>query len=392
MAARKSKASHVEEEEDDISEDMDTSIDLFWKGTVKPDEPLTVSGVEDYFVHITNASLGPDAKENTRTSLGVTDEESENPSIVCTLKNNYENHQLNVLVTASTQFCVLGTNPSPIYLVGYLSPAEQYISENPFDMGDLEGMEEDEEVEDAENELQQFPKSKQQAKLGQKRKLTEMVESEVAGENEKQLASANKKQKGKDGKAKPTPPEKKETPNNNQKNQNNQAQNKNQKQNQQANKKPNEEKPKESEAVEPEETPKSSPDKEAAEAKKDTNETAKNKPVDQWKSFAEGLKYKDIKEGAGKAVRKGSKVSVYYVGQLPNKQVFDKMISGEGLEFKVGGGEVIQGWEKGLIGMKVGGKRRLLVPAKLGYGQEGSQPEIPPNTDLTFTIEVKSVN
>jgi len=91
-------------------------------------------------------------------------------------------------------------------------------------------------------------------------------------------------------------------------------------------------------------------------------------------------------------VRKGAKIRVLYVGQLPNKKVFDKSIEDPGFEFKLGDNEVIQGWEKGLFGMKVGGKRRLLIPSNLAYGEEGSSPDIPPNTALTFTIEVKDVN
>jgi len=103
------------------------------------------------------------------------------------------------------------------------------------------------------------------------------------------------------------------------------------------------------------------------------------------------LKYKDIRAGTGKPLKKGSQVRVYYVGQLGNKKVFDKNIEGPGFEFKVGGGEVIQGWDKGLFGMKAGGKRRLIIPAKLAYGEEGSAPDVPPNSDLTFTIEIKDI-
>jgi len=114
----------------------------------------------------------------------------------------------------------------------------------------------------------------------------------------------------------------------------------------------------------------------------------KEKP---WKHGPQGLKFKDIRAGDGKPVKKGSKVRVYYVGQLPNKKVFDKSIDGPGFEFKLGAGDVIQGWEKGLFGMKVGSKRRLVVPPKLAYGTEGSLPDVPPNSELTFTIEVKSV-
>jgi len=85
-------------------------------------------------------------------------------------------------------------------------------------------------------------------------------------------------------------------------------------------------------------------------------------------------------------------VRVYYVGQLSDKKVFDKSLAGPGFEFTLGAGEVIQGWELGVNGMKAGGKRKLVIPAKLGYGDEGSPPDIPANAELTFTVELKSVN
>ncbi|ETO30178.1 hypothetical protein RFI_06942 [Reticulomyxa filosa] len=126
---------------------------------------------------------------------------------------------------------------------------------------------------------------------------------------------------------------------------------------------------------------------------------------EEWEEGPEGLKFRDLRVGDGKVEQEKKKIKKQTSlikcicvfsdsllrGQLPNQKVFDKRINGEGFEFKVGRGEVIQGWEKGLLGMKVGGKRRLLIPAKLGYGEEGSEPDIPPNTDLTFTIEVKAI-
>lgn len=370
MAGAKSKKPQPDEEEDILSEDMVSAVDLFWKGTAKPNEPLIVSRVEDYVVRITNACLGPDANKNTRTSLEVVqsnDETADAPGIICTLSNNHENHQLNLIVTETIQLAVSGEKPSPIHLVGYLSPAEQYVGENPYDLGsDLEDIDVDEADEE---EIKQLTAKKPQG-AGRKRNLSEMGEGEPQDEKKEPVSSASKKLKTKDGQAKPTAP-----------NQNKNQKNQNQNQKNQQNKKP--EKPKEGNET-----------AESAEAAKETIETKQDNknPADDWKKGADGLKFKDIRPGDGKAIKKGSTVSVFYVGQLPNKKVFDKKIDGEGFSFKIGGGEVIQGWEKGLLGMKVGGKRRLLIPAKLAYGEEGSQPEIPPNTDLTFTIEVKSVN
>jgi len=103
-----------------------------------------------------------------------------------------------------------------------------------------------------------------------------------------------------------------------------------------------------------------------------------------------GIRYKEIKEGDGQPIKPGQKIAVYYVGQLPDKKVFDKAIQGEGFEFTFGKGEVIKGWDEGLKGMTVGGKRRLVVPANLGYGKEGTD-NIPPNSELVFTVQVLKV-
>eukprot|EP01084_Bolivina_argentea_P017043 31836_1 len=105
-----------------------------------------------------------------------------------------------------------------------------------------------------------------------------------------------------------------------------------------------------------------------------------------------GIQYRDMKIGSGELIQNGEKVNVFYVGQTDDKQVFDKSISGNGFEFTFGSGDVIKGWDIGLKGMRVGGKRKLVIPPKLAYGANGSPPSIPGNATLTFTIEVKGVN
>lgn len=117
----------------------------------------------------------------------------------------------------------------------------------------------------------------------------------------------------------------------------------------------------------------------------------------------EGLRYIDRQPGPGKPVRKGMRVKVEYAGFLSNGTLFDTSIEAIGKEhgydrggypfepiaFTVGRGEVIQGWDIGLTtNMRVGGKRRLIIPPQLGYGQYGSPPVIPPNATLIFDVEV----
>jgi FKBP-type peptidyl-prolyl cis-trans isomerase len=103
------------------------------------------------------------------------------------------------------------------------------------------------------------------------------------------------------------------------------------------------------------------------------------------------VSFKDMKQGSGKPIKPGQIVRVYYVGQLDDKSIFDKAISGDGFEFKFGEDDVIQGWNLGMKGMKVGGKRRIVVPPEFAYGPEGKEPKIPPNSTLTFTVELRDV-
>lgn len=103
------------------------------------------------------------------------------------------------------------------------------------------------------------------------------------------------------------------------------------------------------------------------------------------------LGIEDISVGDGKEAQKGDTVSVHYTGTLLNGEQFDSSYDrGEPFSFTIGEGGVIQGWEQGIPGMKVGGKRKLTIPADLGYGETGSG-SIPPNATLVFEVELVEV-
>jgi len=105
-----------------------------------------------------------------------------------------------------------------------------------------------------------------------------------------------------------------------------------------------------------------------------------------------GVMVEELAQGTGPEATAGSKVGMFYSGKLQaNGKQFDACQDGKPFKFKLGAGEVIKGWDVGVLGMKVGGKRRITVPAKMGYGQEGAQPEIPPNSTLVFEVECKFV-
>jgi len=97
-----------------------------------------------------------------------------------------------------------------------------------------------------------------------------------------------------------------------------------------------------------------------------------------------------LKVGSGEEIQNGQTILLHYVGQLDDKKVFDKVLSGDGFEYKFGSEEPLKGWQLGLKGIKVGGKRRITLPAKFGYGAEGCTAKgVGANATLTFTMEVK---
>jgi FKBP-type peptidyl-prolyl cis-trans isomerase len=106
-----------------------------------------------------------------------------------------------------------------------------------------------------------------------------------------------------------------------------------------------------------------------------------------------GLQYQDLKEGTGDKATKGATVEVHYTGWLAkDKKKFDSSKDrGKPFSFKLGEGKVIKGWDEGVAGMKVGGKRKLMIPAKLGYGSSGAGTVIPPDADLVFEVELLKV-
>ncbi len=110
-----------------------------------------------------------------------------------------------------------------------------------------------------------------------------------------------------------------------------------------------------------------------------------------------GLKMIDQKVGTGTEAKAGQKVTVHYSGFLESKGVkgnkFDSSLDrGQPFQFSLGIGQVIKGWDEGVAGMKVGGKRQLIIPAALGYGQGGVPGAIPPNATLIFDVELLGVN
>jgi FKBP-type peptidyl-prolyl cis-trans isomerase FkpA len=112
---------------------------------------------------------------------------------------------------------------------------------------------------------------------------------------------------------------------------------------------------------------------------------------------ASGLQYEDVVIGTGAEAKAGDHVSVHYTGWLQNadgsagKKFDSSKDRGDLFKFPLGGGRVIQGWDEGVQGMKIGGLRRLVIPAALGYGARGAGGVIPPNATLIFDVELHAV-
>jgi FKBP-type peptidyl-prolyl cis-trans isomerase len=107
------------------------------------------------------------------------------------------------------------------------------------------------------------------------------------------------------------------------------------------------------------------------------------------------LQIKDLVKGTGDQATKGSTLTVHYTGWLfvngQRGKKFDSSEGGKPFTFKLGAGEVIEGWDRGFEGMKVGGKRDLIIPSQMGYGKRGAPPDIPPNATLNFEVQLLKV-
>jgi peptidylprolyl isomerase len=129
-----------------------------------------------------------------------------------------------------------------------------------------------------------------------------------------------------------------------------------------------------------------------AQQKNAADTTQKHTEKENVITTASGLQYEDIVVGTGDSPVKGKTVTVHYTGTLANGKKFDSSVDrNQPFEFVIGIGQVIKGWDEGVMSMKVGGRRRLTIPPELGYGARGAGGIIPPNAPLIFDVELLAV-
>ena len=132
--------------------------------------------------------------------------------------------------------------------------------------------------------------------------------------------------------------------------------------------------------------------KKRLEAEKNAAEEAMEKLAAGFEKTESGLRYQFIQRGEGKKAENGKTVSVHYTGQLPDGKVFDSSYPRKKpIEFPLGQGNVIEGWDEGIALLKVGDKARFVIPSHLGYGSRGAGGVIPPNATLIFDVELMDV-
>lgn len=142
-------------------------------------------------------------------------------------------------------------------------------------------------------------------------------------------------------------------------------------------------------AATPEDKPTAKPAKKEKVVKKEKTEKKEAENL----TAAKSLQVKDVKKGSGAEAKDGKRVTVHYTGKLTDGKKFDSSLDRkEPFTFTLGAHEVISGWEKGVAGMKVGGKRKLTIPPDMAYGERGAGGVIPPNATLVFDIELLAVN
>ncbi|KAJ7901953.1 hypothetical protein B0H14DRAFT_2669245 [Mycena olivaceomarginata] len=337
-----------------------------WSCVVDPKKGLTVE--PPAAIRITNIALGDVlANASARTTLKLTynsiiqdEEDSEElelkqaSTFICALTpGKIEQVTTNLVLEDKEEYVFEVVGPNTVYLTGnYID--QQGMDMPPFDGdSDSDGSEDAFDLQDVSSDVEMDPNELDddarfeeidEAVHGSAKKAKRPRDSD-AGEAD----NASKKQKAESGKAvKP-----------------------------------------DAEASDKTEKKKDKKEKKKDAVKADGEKASEKKPAAE-REVAGGVKIKDTKVGTGPAAKKGNTVSMRYIGKLQNGKTFDSNTKGKPFTFHLGKGEVIKGWDEGIVGMHVGGERLLTIPAAMGYGKRGTDG-IPGNSTLIFGASFSSV-
>lgn len=335
---------------------MDENLNFtFWSAEIKEGGVTSVKvGSADDALHLTMACFGESVKDNSRTVLYCDCNDRKAP-IAVLLQGSSENQNLDLIVSGNTacQFSVAGTNISPVYLSGYVQPLVDAEDLGAIINEEAPKMDVSHAEEQSEPTSPSFGTKRQLSNASEDQPKKKMKEDAVSMEEEVQSKDKSEEldEKSEDSPKSPT-------------------------------KSPVSTKPPQSVGQTPDAV--SSPPTPSGGDKK----KKKKKKFDYRPS---GLGVRIVKKGSGAPSKSGDTVRVKYIGQLAQgKTIFDKNLS-EGFLFKLGAGDVVPGFDEGISGMTQGEKRKIIVPSKLAYGTEGSEPSIPPNSDLVFTVECAEI-
>lgn len=378
---------------------------MFWGLTVEPKKKYTQT--VEYPFTVTSAAVDPSGS-NADTVLYLSVDGSE--YVLCTLnKAKWPQHRLDTTLNEGAEISFYVRGDSKVHLVGYLEPSE-YESDEELDSDEMEGMmgsdeeleevdfdemdEDDEEDDEEEEEEEGEPKFVEIDEVEEEEVDEEGEEDEEDEEGEEGWETDSEDQEEPEPNAAGKRPAKeaagKQPPKKIvvtdgakkdsgkaevQKNDTKTQQKQQKKQEQQPAKKEQQQQPQKKQEQQP--------------AKKEAQQQEKKGKAQKLEG---GTIAEDVVIGKGAKAKSGKMVGVYYVGRLAqNNKIFDACQSGKPFKFKLGKGEVIRGWDIGVDGMQVGGKRILRIPPGSAYGARGHPPVIPGNSTLIFEVELKFV-
>ncbi|CDO76024.1 hypothetical protein BN946_scf184665.g16 [Trametes cinnabarina] len=360
-----------------------------WSQVAAPGEPSVISPAGD--IRITNIALGDQlADESGRTTVklhyrrpGADDEESDEESdeeekendntellttVLCSLTpGKVEQSTVDVVLNEDEEYLIEIVGKNTVYLTGnYIDQA--FDQEPPYGDDDMSD-EEDYDLDEVSSDVEIDPAEMEIPSDDEDR--FEEIQDEEEAQTTKPESKADSKKRARESDAMET--EEKEGKLS----------------------KTEKKKLKKLKAANGEAVPVESPSKtEKAEEKKDKQEKKKDKsekPKGETKTLSGGVKVIDHKVGSGPQAKAGDRVSMRYIGKLENGKVFDQNTKGKPFHFRLGKGEVIKGWDIGIVGMHPGGERLLTIPPAMAYGKK-AQPGIPANSTLIFEVKLLSIN